>query len=177
MDKRITKSLNLLSLLAASLLVGATGHLTVQPSFAQSITFVCDTSGSSPRTLIHTTQRVILLVRWMHSLGGHDPLKRCKEVSARFQNLQQEGSLRFITSGRLNGENIICVASELNGPCLPNGLLFTVKPGDSPRRILNQALPCSFELPRPFLLEEVTPKIYISMDDLINGRCSSPTTP
>jgi Circadian oscillating protein COP23 len=181
MNKRISKSLNLLPMLAASILVGATGHLTVQPSFAQSTTFYCDASGSHLRTMARTPRGLVTIMNWVKvgSKYDYNPLARCQNVSERLQRLYEQEPSLFITIGRLNGENIICAASERDGPCLRYGLglLFTVKLGVSPRQTLLQIVNLSDEQRRMVYQDVPLTRPYISINEILNGKVETATPP
>jgi hypothetical protein len=170
MNTQMLKSLSLLPVLAATTLVGVTGLFNPLPGVAQTAKYFCDTSGQNPRTMARTPRGVVTILSWARTVKEYAPLTRCQQVSARFQNLHQEGSLRFITSGRRNGENIICVASERNGPCLKNGLLFTLKPGASPAATIRQMVRISQDATDATVVNESSDaRIYVSIDDLLNG--------
>jgi hypothetical protein len=172
MNTRMLRFLSLLPVLAATTLVCVTGLFNPLPGVAQTAKYFCDTSGQYPRTMARTPRGVVTILRWTRTAGEYDPLERCKIVSARFQALHQEGTLRFITSGRLNRENIICVALERNGNCLPEkkGLLFTLKPGASPAATIRQMVRISQDATdATVVIESSDARIYVSIDDLLNG--------
>jgi hypothetical protein len=178
------KRLSLLPVLAsvafAGTLAGLAPFVAQQPSVAQSTTrYFCDTSGRTPATVARTARGTsVVVVRWSTTLGGgaFDPVSRCQTVSARFQNLADAKMLRFITTGRQNGQNIICVAGERNGGCLPNGLLFTLKPGSSPRATLQQMVNISSRATGGPIYESANARLYVNMDDLLAGAESVETT-
>jgi Circadian oscillating protein COP23 len=171
MNKPTLKSLSLLTVVAAVTCMGASVVLNPQPGLAQTAKYFCDTSGQNPRTMARTPRGLVTIVNWARTVGEYNPLTRCQEVSTRFQNLHQDGVLRFITSGRLNGENIICVAAERNGPCIKDkGLLFTLKPGASPSATIKQMVRISQDATGTgFVQESSNARIYVSIDELLNG--------
>lgn len=100
--------------------------------------FFCGLFQEKPATIARTPQGVVPIIVWTKSLdnGLYNPLTRCRQVSARFENFYRNSLLRYITSGRSNGQNIICVAAVMGGKCLRDGLLFTLRPNDTPRSTL-----------------------------------------
>ena len=112
-----------------------------QPSYAQSTTFYCGTSGNVPTTLARTpsgdTKEVIRWVSPHFSGSGYNPQTRCEQVSGRFQSNYNKGHLDFITAGYLNGLPAIC-AGDGTSPCSSDRLLFTLKPGEDAAREIQQ---------------------------------------
>jgi hypothetical protein len=170
MNKQILKPLSFLPVLVATTLMGAAAFFTAQPGVAQTAKYICDTSGQDPRTMANTPQGQVTILRWTRTVGDLDPQKRCQIVSERFQTLHQQGALRFLTSGRQNGQNIICVAAQRGGACLPNGLLFTLKPGASPRETIRQMVNLSRSATRTRHIDETNARIYVSFDELLSGN-------
>jgi hypothetical protein len=66
--------------------------------------------------------------------AGWTPATRCNEVSNRLESYRTAKLLKYVTVGRMNGENVICTASEKNGRC--GGLIYTLKPGQDAIRTL-----------------------------------------
>lgn len=81
----------------------------------------------------------VTLLRWQSDYfeeSGYTPEKRCKEVAPRFQEAYDNGSLTYITNGRMNNQPVICTSTE-EGVC--EDLLFTLRPEfDKPESILRQ---------------------------------------
>lgn len=175
-------SLGVLSVLTATVVATGSALVNPQPGLAQTTKYFCDTSGRTPTTVARTNRGVVTIVRWNATLGGgaYDPATRCQQVSARFQNLHENRMLRFITTGRQNGQNIICVAAERNGACLPNGLLFTVRPGNNPRTVLQQMVNISRLASSGPIYESSQPRLYVDMEEILAGNgdeTPAPTTP
>lgn len=102
----------------------------------QSVDFFCDTSGEAPTTVVRISEKVIPLISFranyfeeQHSLEEH-----CQIASANFQKYHQQGSLRFLTTGRRNRYPVICATSQAGGGC--DGILFTLHKGSNARSIL-----------------------------------------
>jgi Circadian oscillating protein COP23 len=177
----VLKQLGLLPVLATVTLAGLSPLMAEQPGLAQSTTkYFCDTSGRVPATVAQTARGKVKVVSWNTTLGGgqFDPVTRCQQVSARFQTLSESKMLRFITTGRQNGQNIICVAAERNGGCLPNGngLLFTLRPGANPRATLQQMVNISRMATSGPIMESSQQRLYVNMDELLQNAATEPNT-
>ena len=122
---RTMKYLNLIILL---LLPGLCAPSRASSALAAS--FVCQPINGIPATVVQTKEgKRVPIIFWKSNTfasSGWTPLKRCQEVTARFQSYHSEGSLEFITSGKVNSLPAICVAKSDGGDCA--GLLYTLKP-------------------------------------------------
>lgn len=109
-----------------------------QPSFAADANFFCGISPEgTPTTYAKTKVGDRPVIRWVsQALAGYPPLRRCQEVSGRFQTYRNNGSLRYITTGFMNSQPVVCVSSQDGGGC--QGLLFTLRPGENPSRVVQQ---------------------------------------
>ncbi|NER36677.1 MAG: hypothetical protein F6J93_22285 [Oscillatoria sp. SIO1A7] len=100
---------------AIAIALGATASFG-QPAAAQSDTsFYCGTVDGKPTTLARTSRGNIPMIHWeteYFSGSGWTPQKRCEEVSRRFQEFNEKGWLAYLTTGELNGYNVICVTEE-----------------------------------------------------------------
>ncbi|MBD2778783.1 COP23 domain-containing protein [Iningainema tapete] len=95
------------------------------------------------------------------SRAGQAPQTRCQKVSERFQTLYDKGFLNYITSDRLNGENVVCVAPDEKSPCIDNGLLFTLKPDEKPAEVVQHIFDIRDDKTKKPL--EETERIYINV--------------
>jgi len=113
---------------------------------AQSVAFICGVSRDGvPTTFAQETTNGGIpksksVIRWVSDFGdkvNYTPQKRCEEVSNRFQDYSNQGLLNYITTGKENGLDTICVAKnkERGGPCR---LLWTLKPGTNPKLVRHQ---------------------------------------
>jgi hypothetical protein len=76
-----------------------------------------------PTTYAWTQRGKIAIVRWKtEQFPGYLPQKRCEEVSPRFQEAYENGTLSFITNGTMNRQPVICTTRQrslfLNGRAL-----------------------------------------------------------
>ncbi|MEK0181083.1 MAG: hypothetical protein EAZ98_24345 [Oscillatoriales cyanobacterium] len=110
----------------------------------QSVTFICGVSRDNvPTTFAQETTNGGIpksksVIRWVSDFGdqvNYTPQKRCEEVSNRFQDYSNQGLLDYITTGKENGLDTICVKDkERGGPCR---LLWTLKPKTNPKLVLH----------------------------------------
>ncbi|APB32978.1 hypothetical protein GlitD10_0664 [Gloeomargarita lithophora Alchichica-D10] len=148
-------------------------HATANP---QKLSFYCGTSQGSPATLAKSGSRVVPIIRWSSdafSDSGYSATRRCQEVSKRFQTYYNDGSLSFITTGRMNGQNVVCVARSNGGPCA--GLLFTLKPGSNPTQAINQLFNIRTRASGP--INETTARPYIDFGEFITSEDTPEPTP
>ncbi|HIK31037.1 MAG TPA: hypothetical protein IGS17_03360 [Oscillatoriales cyanobacterium M59_W2019_021] len=94
---------------------------------------------------IARTQRglIVPVIYWnsdYFSDSGYTPETRCQMVSQRFETFRQNGTLNYLTTGKMNNMPVVCVASAVGGGCAENGLLFTLKPSSDPNRVLEDLM-------------------------------------
>ncbi|WP_293333966.1 COP23 domain-containing protein [Microcoleus sp. CAWBG58] len=104
--------------------------------------FWCDNSSGVPITMYQNVQgNREPWIRWVSndfSGAGYDPATRCREVSSRLETFRSNKELKFITVGLMNGQRVVCTASQVNGRC--QGLIFTLKPNQDAVKTLNNLL-------------------------------------
>ena len=170
----------------ASIAIGAItlASTTLQSAPAQARAtseFFCGQSQGIPTTMARTAKGDVAVIRFKSehfSSTGWTPQRRCEEVSQRFNRFNQAGTLQFLTTGRMNGYNVVCVATERGGSCLEDSLLFTLRPGRNPGRTLQDLVTLRDRDTSP--LNETTSRVYISIDQLLQQvapeRASAPRT-
>ena len=118
------KRLLLLGLLSCTL---HSSKVSASSSLASTIS--CMNANGVPATVVQTKSgKQVPIIYWKSqtfSGSGWTPERRCQEVSARFQSYHSSGTLEYITTGRMNGLPVICVAKTDGGGCA--GLLYTLK--------------------------------------------------
>lgn len=137
-------------------------------SYGENSIYYCGTNRDVPATLARTTRGNIPLIRWV-SRDLPPPLtpqQRCEQVSRRFQVYYDNGTLKYITSGEMEGQPAICVADRLGGDC--TGLLFTLKPGSNPKRTLLRLLDRRGLAGGNTLNESGSGRIYVDVNDYLN---------
>lgn len=129
------------SVLTTSVLIVTAAFILPKSARTQGTTFFCDLSNGVPTTMARNDRRQAPLIRWVSNFGsqaGYTAQQRCLEVSNRFQEYYNAGKLKFLTTGRINGQNVVCVADRIGGACA--GLLFTLKPTSNPGETLQNLL-------------------------------------
>lgn len=162
----LSSSLSLVTVAAA--LLGTTSWLA--PAAVQAATasrFVCSNVSGVPTTEALTRDgRRVPVIRWtsrVFSGSGWTSQRRCQEVSARFEQFRRQGRLRYITTGRMRGQPVLCTAYSSQGAC--DGLLYTLKPGQDPSATLARLLELRVKARGP--LNETGPRLYVSVDLLL----------
>lgn len=132
------KNLILSSIAIALLMPSWTSKVQAQPnSGSGSVQFACgekydpSTGQYFPATLAWNSRHKKAIVIWQQeafSNAGFDPLKRCQAVSPRFQEAYQNNSLKFLTHGQMNGQEVICTSPSVGEEC--ETLLLTLLPQD-----------------------------------------------
>ncbi|MCC3413835.1 MULTISPECIES: COP23 domain-containing protein [unclassified Microcoleus] len=126
------KSKILTGLLTGLVVSYSTSALFCQPSRAGNNSFFCGTLNRQPVTLVRTPRGSVPLVRWTSNNYFPPPWtaqKRCEEVGRRFQRNYDNGTLKYINTGTLNGEPVVCAAVNKDDSCTNRTLLFTLKRG------------------------------------------------
>ena len=137
----------------------------------------CSDVDGVPATVVMTkTGKQVPIIYWKSqafSGSGWTPARRCQEVSARFQSYHSSGTLEYITTGRMNGLPVICVAKSDGGACA--GLLYTLKPGQNATATLKKLFDVRMK-PGAAPLEETTARMYLSVDSIIRNKSGSAIT-
>lgn len=108
---------------------------------AQSTTYVCRPEGGVPATIAQTAEGDKPLILWKSTYFNQDgwtPEKRCNEVTQRFQDYKDRGTLNNVTTGKMNGMPVVCLSETVGGNC--SDLLITLEPKDNPQTLLNQVI-------------------------------------
>jgi hypothetical protein len=148
------------------------------------LNFSCEMDAGEPSTVVaHPEQGNVPIIRWTSDFGasaGYDQQKRCNEVTARFQTYHDQGKLRYLTTGRMNRQRVICVTDSPEGSC--QGLLYTVKPGDNPNERLRSLINRRQSAGAP-VLSETGARVYIEFEQFVeakateNSQATTPETP
>ena len=164
-------------------LVSAFGIVTIPDSTGfsqaapQQTRFVCSQIDGIPVTIAKSARNGdVVMIKWTKDMGTWSPQSRCEAVARRFQDHYNNQTLRFLTSGKMNGQTVICVAQNKFEGCLPNGLLFTLKPTDSAPKLLVSLLNQSRYATAPAIIQNCVPKkdydltteVYIDIAEFLN---------
>ena len=112
----------------------------------------------------------MLMIHWKsnffaNSLSDFTPESRCVEVSRRFQAFYSKGNLTYLTTGKINDQNVICVAEEYGGPC--KGLLLTLEPKDNPQQVLHDLMDVRINARGP--ITRGAASTYIDLDEFLDA--------
>ncbi len=112
-----------------------------EPSNASSSTFHCGTSKGVLATFVTRSDKLRSpIIHWTSAIGGLNTKQRCQAISRKFQKNFDNGNLRTIISGRINKQPVICAAVSTNDGCTKSTVLFTLKPGSNPRKVVQSLL-------------------------------------
>lgn len=118
----------------------AIGSAIANPATAQiktNNTYYCAQLNGSWNTFVNTPRGRINLINWANKFGKNwTPQKRCSTVSQRFQNFLDNGNLKFIRTGNINRQPVLCVADVKGGLCPDDNVLITLKEGTDPEGVL-----------------------------------------
>ena len=139
--------------------------------------FFCGTYDGAPSTMSNTSSgKQVAVIMWKSTAfsgSGYDPQTRCQIVSNRFNQLYTQGLLTHLTTGRKNGSNIICGAASKGSGCAPDGMLYTLKPGQDPTQTLKNLL--AVRTKATSALTESTSRLYISIEEIEEAQDPSAT--
>lgn len=133
---------------------------------SQDISFACSSLKGVPTTIAQTPVGKTPVIRWVNDFfDEYDPQTRCELVSAKFQQYYSEGTLKYLTTARKNGESIVCVAAYENGPCAQQ--LFTLKPDSNPT---SQTLAQLFDIRDRSgkAINQSSERLYFSIEEFLN---------
>ncbi|MGF1604195.1 MAG: COP23 domain-containing protein [Thermosynechococcaceae cyanobacterium] len=156
----------LVPILAVSAITYAATLATDSAAAAEQL-FSCGQSGGVPSTMAKTSRGMVPVIKWSSDYfnnSGYSSVKRCQIVSDKFQQYYETGELNYLTTGRLNRQDVVCVAKARLGAC--SGVLFTLKPGSNPGRTLQRLMDVRLRASGP--LNETSERVYIKFDDFLN---------
>lgn len=156
-----------LKLLASAALIGSSTIVGInQPAEAQGTNFICASWRGVPTTIAQTTTGDIPVIRWVsNTFDEYDPITRCRIVSGEFQQAYNKGTLNYLTTGRKNGQNIVCVAQYEGGAC--DQQLFTLKTDSNPGQILVRLMAIRDRSAGP--LNQSSDRIYVNMEEYLSS--------
>lgn len=141
--------------------------LIPEQAYAKAKYFTCVSSSGVPTTMaMMSSGKEIPMIRWTSSVftdSGWTPERRCQEVSARFTDFNNTNQLRYLTTGKMNGMHVICVALNRGDRC--SGLVYTLKPGQNPTQTLNRLFGIQRRATGP--LNETGDRSYIDVNEYL----------
>lgn len=100
-------------------------------------TYYCAQLNGGWSTFVNTPRGTVSLINWANEFGSDwTPEKRCSAVSQRFQHFLEEGNLKFIRTGNVNEQPVLCVSNARGGICPDENVLITLQPGTDPEGVL-----------------------------------------
>lgn len=165
-------------LLAATAILSGAAWLHTNPAQANpASSFYCgvDTDGTPTTMVSHPQHGEVPIIRWVSDYfeaSGYDPQTRCELVSQRFQNFKEDGTLQYLTTGRMNRQPVVCVSPTSGGECA--GLLFTLKPTGNPNQTLQDLMAVrsgATSIP----LNETGARLYINLEEYIQEAAAQST--
>lgn len=119
--------------------LGATANIA-QPAYAGNKFFCTTGYNRTPTTYVRTSRGNEPLIRWKATdyPPPWTPQQRCEEVSLRFQKAYDNHALKYIRTGSINNQPVLCMAYREGESCRENQLIVTLKPGVTPEVILQQ---------------------------------------
>ncbi len=146
--------------------------LTNNPDSQQKTIFSCVKGQDVSTTFARIPKKgSIPVIHWVSKYfeeAGYTPEIRCEEVSKRFQALYDKGLLNYITTDRMKGQNVVCVAFDNQSPCISDGLLFTLKPDAKPNEVIRSIFALEYSPARGPLLE--SERIYIPIQQILEKK-------
>lgn len=166
--KRKVKNLATVTLSILTILFTET-HLTNGNSNAQEITFVCGIYENTPATIARTPTAEKPMILWNSDrLGPSEasPEELCQQVSAQLQLYHSKGELNYITTGRMNGQLVACVAETEGGGCVNS--LFALNPERKPNTSLERIF--RIRIPSSSAITETNAPLYLELDKYLHGE-------
>ncbi|MBW4616502.1 MAG: COP23 domain-containing protein [Desmonostoc vinosum HA7617-LM4] len=163
----------------ASFAVVTTTVTISQPSYAGGTKFFCEQRKGIFITFASTqNKKSVPMIRWT-SQGAFPkewPMeRRCHEVARRFQRSYDNGTLRYIRTGTVKGETVVCAAVNQNAPCTDSTLLFTLKRGSNAKETMRRLLNRRGLVAGNVLNESGGDTLNINFDAYLNNATEEPT--
>lgn len=156
----------------------AFGQAEVRADASAGSKFYCGSFEGAPSTMTTTKSgKQVPIITWKSSHfsgSGYTPQRRCEIVSQRFNTLHQRGQMNLLTTGRMNGLPVICAAATNPGPCVQDGLLYTLKPGQNATQTLKNLISIRTKASGP--LTETASRLYISIEEIENAHENGSTS-
>lgn len=100
-------------------------------------TYYCAQLSGDWNTFVNTPRGRVTLINWANQFAPDwTPKKRCSAVSQRFQKFLDKGNLKFIRTGNINNQPVLCVANVRGGDCPEDNVLITLKQQTDPEEVL-----------------------------------------
>ena len=145
------------------------------PTVAGGNTYYCAQLNGVYKTFVSTTRGRIALINWVNSYSEQwTAQNRCLEVSQRFQRFLENGTLKYIRTGVINNQPVICVANQRGGVCPNNQILVTLPPDRDSEEVLvsifdtNRSLDTGNVTLTDDVISYTEGETYINVSDFLN---------
>ncbi|VEP15348.1 conserved exported hypothetical protein [Hyella patelloides LEGE 07179] len=145
----------------------ATTVMMSQSSQAQSDKFICQVNKQNiPTTYANTPEGPKPVMRFAstHFPPPYTPMRRCQEITARYNKFYAQGILEYMTSGWVNRLPVICAGQT----CNKETVLLTLKPDQEPDQALQEILANRSGASGPTVQSSGSGSITIRMEDYLN---------
>jgi hypothetical protein len=108
--------------------------------------YFCAVSEDTLKTFVRTEMKIIKILTWVREFGGGwTPVKRCVEVSRRFQKFSNKNTLKFINAADdINGQPVLCAVAQKGDRCNKDNVLVTLPKGEdayeTARKIIDEGI-------------------------------------
>ncbi|MGK7893270.1 MAG: COP23 domain-containing protein [Xenococcus sp. (in: cyanobacteria)] len=133
---------------------------------AQSDKFVCEISPDGIyTTYANTPDGRKPVMRWQSNYfkPPYTPENRCREVTGRFNRFYSQGTLDYLTTGRIKNSNVVCAGLS----CDESNVLVTLKPNQQPKQALDQIIANRSGASGPTVQSSGSGSVTFSLDDYL----------
>lgn len=105
--------------------------------------FYCGMSQGYPATIVRTVRGPMPIIIWTNEdyiASGWSPERRCKEISYRFERFNRSGQLKYVTTGTVDGQPVICSAISTKSSCSRDTVLLTLPSGTDAKFVRKKLL-------------------------------------
>ncbi|MFB2967980.1 COP23 domain-containing protein [Aerosakkonema sp. BLCC-F183] len=136
-------------------------------------TFFCGTSNGVPATMARTPRGEMPMILWNSPtiVPSGDTQKQCEDVSNRLQSYYNNGTFKYITTRRMNGQTVACVAEQNNDEATCSGdplFALNIPPQTKPADALQGIFRIRMASASPIM--ETSKPVYISLDEWLQGK-------
>lgn len=107
-----------------------------QSSSAQQKTYFCAQRNGEYTTFVKTRRGNIPFLTYSSFGAEWNSRRRCQTISERFQKNHQNGNLKYIRTGQINGYPVLCAVSSSRESCIDYNVLITLQYGTDAQSVL-----------------------------------------
>jgi hypothetical protein len=112
-------------------------------SQAASKRYFCAVLNGTYKTFAITNRGKLPIINWARSTGNLSSRDRCIIGSQRFQSFSDRGMLRYISTGTVNRESVLCAVNYKGDSCHSGNVLVTLPRGSNAKETARQMLDIS----------------------------------